>query len=432
MSFRAVAALALLILAFGAERCGYYAARSVLVLDLTQGGLAADAAIGIFQTATLVAYGAAFAGGGLAFAFGPRVTATIGAAIAAAGAFAIARGAPTAVACFVLGIGAGIFKACPYAAAAEILADEDGGAAQGFLPTPRRFASFATFAVLAYGAINVGAFIAPLVTGTLRTTRDAGGFATSYAFAGAVDLLAAMLAGAAVFLGSNAAKKLAQQAHAPYRGPDGAPAPPAAPATTNDVFVPLTLLGVVFAAMHFVMDHAQPDRIALGLTRASWIHSMNPVIVLSMTVPCGALFFVLAIQRSTVPLTKVLGAGLVVFAFGGVLAALAMIADAGLAVWTPALAIIAVGEAIVFPLGLTYAALAVRSRAATMVVAGWITLTVMPDYLFGMWSARLHAPLVSTIIVVLGVLVVLAGGVLVLVNAVRLHRDLGGHSNATS
>lgn len=427
MSFRALTALALLILAVAAERCGYYAVRSVLVLDLTRGGLASTEAINIHQALTVFSYGAAFAGGGLAFAFGPRVTALIGASVAAAGAFALAGGAPTAFAFCVAALGAGIFKASPYAAAAEILADEDGGAAQGFLPTPRRFASFATFAVLTYGAVNVGAFIAPIVTGVLRQTRDGGGFGSTYGFAGTVDVLAVMLAGGMVFLASRRARTLAQQAHAPYRGPDGAPlARPAMPVRTNDVFVPLGLLGIVFAALHFVMDRARPDRIEMGLTNVSWLFTMNPIIVLVMTVPCGVLFFVLALQRSTVPLTRVLGVGLLVFGFGGVLAVVAMTVGQSVSTWAPALAIIAIGESIVFPLGLTYAALAVRSRAATMVVAGWITLTAVPDYLFGMWTVRLHVPAVSTAIVVVAVLVVLLGGVLVLQNAARLHRDLAG------
>jgi hypothetical protein len=151
-----------------------------------------------------------------------------------------------------------------------------------------------------------------------------------------------------------------------------------------------------------------------------------------MTVPCGALFFVLALQRSAVPLTRVLGAGLAVFALGALLALLAMVVKAGVVVWTPALAILAIGEAIAFPLGVTYAALAVRSRAATLVVAGWITLTAMPTYLFGSWLTGLHSPTSATAVVALSALVVFAGAVFVLVNAARLHRDLGGHSNATS
>jgi dipeptide/tripeptide permease len=433
MSFRALAALGLLILALAAERCGYYAARSVLVIDLTQHGLARTSTMSIFRAFTFVVYGSAFAGGGLAFAFGPRVTAAVGAAIAAVGAFALAAGAPPSLTCFVLALGAGIFKGCPYAAAAEILADEDGGASQGFLPTPRRFASFATFAVLTYGSINLGAFIAPLVAGVFRSTRDSGGFTTTYAFAGAVDVLAAILAGIAIFLGSGAAKTMAQQAHAPYRGPDGVAAgAPTASAPTNDVFVPLTLLGVVFAAMHFVMNHGQPNPITLGLLNTSWVHSLNPIVVLLMTVPCAALFFVLALQRSAVPLTRILGAGIAVFALGGMLAALAMFLRAGLAVWTPALAISAIGEAIAFPIGLTYAALVLRSRAATMVVAGWMTLTAMPDFLFGMTFTGDRYPFVETLLVTVSALVVLVGAVLVLVNAARLHRDLGGHSNATS
>lgn len=437
MSFRAVAALALLLVALAAERCGYYAARSVLMIDLTQHGLSSLEARGLFQMFTILTYGAAFAGGGLAWAFGPRVTAAIGAFVAALGAFALAGGLPASLSGVVLGLGVGIFKACPYAAAAEILADEDGGAAQGFLPSARRFASFATFAVVGYGAINLGAFIAPLMSATFREARDSGGFTSTYAFAGALDLFAALLAGGAIFLTSGTAKTMAQHAHAPYRGPDGAhlPPAPAAPVRTNDVFVPLSLIGLVFVAMHFVMDQAQPDMRELGLAKASWMFSINPIVGLLMTVPAGALFFVLAIQRSAVPLTRILGAGIAVFSLGALLALLAMATHAGLGVWTPALAITAIGESIAFPLGITYAALAVRSRAATMVVAGWLTLTVIPGYLFSTWFTGLRSPAFSTIIVALSALVVLVGAVLVLVHAARLHRDLGGaggHSNATS
>lgn len=430
MSFRAAAALALMLVAVAAERCGYYAARSVLMIDLTQHGLTGVDARRILQAFTIVAYGAAFAGGGLAFAFGPRVAAAIAACVAAVGAFALAAGAPPSVACMALALGVGMFKACPYAAAADILADEDGGGAQGFLPSARRFASFATFAVVSYGAINLGAFIAPLFAGALRHRSDSGGFTSVYAFAGASDFIAALLAGGAIFLMSGTARTMAQHAHAPYRGPDGAPAEPAAlPPRTNDVFVPLTLLGVVFVAMHLVIDQGQPDMLELGLAKASWLFTMNPVIVLLMTVPCGTLFFVLAIQRSTVPLTRILGAGVAVFSVGALLTLAAMITKSGLAMWTPALALVSIGEAIAFPLGVTYAALAVRSRAATMVVAGWLTLTVMPGYFLGSWFTGAHLPMFSTIIVALGTLVVLVSGILIVVNAPRLHLDLGGHSS---
>src|SRR5688572_23198881 len=117
MSFRALAALVLLLFALAAERCGYYAARSVLMIDLTQHhGLSSDAARAILLAFTFVAYGSAFVGGGLAFAFGPRATAITGAVVAAIGALCLAGGAPPLVACLILGLGGGIFKACPYAA----------------------------------------------------------------------------------------------------------------------------------------------------------------------------------------------------------------------------------------------------------------------------------------------------------------------------
>ena len=435
MSFRAVLALALLVFALAAERCGYYAARSVLVLDLVQHhGWAPAQALQLLRVFTFVVYASAFAGGGLAFACGPRITATIGGFLATTGAFSLAAGAPAVLACFLIAIGAGVFKGSPYAAAAEILADEDGGAAQGFLPTPRRFASFATFAVLTYGAINLGAFIAPIIAGVFRQTRDTGSFSTTYGFAGAMDLLATVLAGATIFLASNTAKTMAQQAHAPYRGPDGVAAPaPAGSAPTNDVFVPLTLLGVVFAAMHFVLNHAQPDSIALRIPSASLIHTLNPIVVLLMTIPCAVLFFVLALQRSTVPLTRILGAGLAVLAFGGLIASLAILMSGGsLALWTPALVLISIGESLVAPIGLTYAALVLRGRAATMVVAGWITLTAMPDYIYGWMPMRERLPYEAAFLVVPSTLVILVGAVLVLAKAAQLHRDLGGHSNATS
>lgn len=436
MSFRAVAALALLVLALGAERCGYYAARSVLVLDLVHNHAQAPAqALQLLRIFTLVVYASAFAGGGLAFAFGPRITATIGGFVATIGAFALAAGAATTVACFLVAIGAGVMKASPYAAAAEILADEDGGAAQGFLPTPRRFASFATFAVVTYGAINLGAFIAPIVAGVFTQTRDGARFGTTYGFAGAMEVLATIFAGATIFLGSSTAKAMARQAHAPYRGPDGvAPSAPAALAPANDVFVPLTLLGVAFAAMHFVLNHAQPDSFVLRLPQKSLLHTLNPIVVMLMTIPCAVLFFVLALQRSAVPLTRILGAGLAVLAFGGLIASLAEVTGGGsVAIWTPALVLVSIGESIAAPIGLTYAALVLRSRAATMVVAGWITLTAMPDYIYGWMPMRERLPHEAAFIVVPSTLVVLVAAVLVLVHAVRLHRDLGGgHSNATS
>src|SRR5689334_7803456 len=121
MSFRAVAALTLVVLALAAERCGYYAARSVLMLDLVQHhGEAPAKALLMLRAFTFVVYASAFGGGGLAFAFGPRITAAVGAFVAAIGAFALAAGAPPAVACFLIAIGAGVFKGSPYAAAAEI------------------------------------------------------------------------------------------------------------------------------------------------------------------------------------------------------------------------------------------------------------------------------------------------------------------------
>lgn len=432
MTFRSWLALALLVFAVAAERCGYYALRSFLMIHLTRaGGMSMHDAANVYRTFTIIAYLAPFAGGGLALLIGPRLTAVIGAIVAAVGAFALATGAPPAVAAMVVALGTGTFKPCPYAAGAEILADEDGGSAQGFAPSARRFASVATFMVVAYAAINLGAFVAPPTTGLLAETRGVG---ATFGVAGALDVLAALVAGGAFFLGSRRAADLARDAHAPYRAPQGEPqpAPFPAPRSRDDlaVFGPLVLIGVAFVLMHIGLDQGTPPYGELRDARC--LMSINPIVVLVLAVPSFALYLVLATQRSPLPLTKVLGPGLLVFSLGIAITTYAHAAHVSTGTWAFGLVVMSAGEAIAAPIGLTYAALALRAPRATMVVAGWLSLTVLPGYMlgFGGYEARSNVP--PLLFGGLSVVTTLGFGLYLLVAGDRVHRQLGGHSNATS
>lgn len=421
MSFRSWAALGLLVCALAAERSGYYGVRSFLMFHLHDRGMSTVEASSVFSVFSLVASVAPFAGGGLALLVGPRLAAAIAAFVGALGAFALATGAPPVLSLIVLGLGSGAFRPCPFVAGAEILADEDGGAAQGFAPSARRFMSVAAFVVLAYAAINLGALIAPVATGVLASARDVS---TSFGVAGALQLLGALLAGAAWFLGTSRARELAKAAHDPYRSAQGAPV--AAPTLANDstVFGPLVLLGFAFAAMHLAFEKTMP--LSSDMRDARWIYSINVVVVLLLALPSFVLYLVLANQRSALPLTRLLGPGLIVYGAGMIISTFAYATRASTLIAALGLVVTAAGEGIAGPIALAYAALAWRGRAATLVVGGWLSLTYLPSLMLRAAAMGGNSEQSAIVHGSLGVLAAIGVGVYVSTSARRIHAQLSG------
>ena len=155
---KAWVALLLLLPAVMLERIGHYGARSILMFELEASGLDARRAIQLLTIATSVSYLASVAAGGLALAIGPRPTAVLGSLLAAVGlGLLIGHTTARAGTLFVM-IGAGVFRPCSIAAAAEIVSAEDVGASgQALPPSARRFATLAAIATIVYGAVNLSA-----------------------------------------------------------------------------------------------------------------------------------------------------------------------------------------------------------------------------------------------------------------------------------
>lgn len=434
MSFRSWAALALLLAAIAAERCGYYSFRSTFGLYAIRGfdgeGMHMNPRL-LFRIASFLHYVAPFAGGAMALVVRPRLGAAIGAGVAALGAFALLAKAPPLLAVAVFAIGSGIARPNLFIAAVEILADDEGAASGGFAPSPRRFSAVAAFMVVAMATANVAAFIASSITSLAVHSEST---TPSFGIGGALEVLAALLAGGAFFFGTARANELAQAAHAPYRAPNAPPPPPApAPRNSDVVFGPLVLIGTAFALLHLGEEHSQPNAYELGLAPASWVYSVSAVVTLLVAVPTAVLYIVSATQRSMLPLTKILGAGLVMWAAGMLLAVFISWKASGVFAWALSLAISAVGDGLATPIALAYAALVWRGPKAVMVFAGWLSLTMLPTVMFGEGLEERYA-LARIVLTIPGALAGIALGIHVLRKADQMHRqlDASSYSNATS
>jgi len=414
MSLRAIVALGLLVAATGAERFAYFAVRAFIAIDMSRSERMSAAAIG--TTFTIVSIGivvAMFAGALLILALGVRRTVAFGPLVAALGLSVAALGGPVLVAWSVGSIGAGVFRVCPFALAAEILGaettDPDAWKLQSHA---RSFMRFAAFAATSHVAMNVCAFMAAPLAGALY---DRGGCALAFGCAAAAAFVAAICSVSAAQLGmtGRAAPGVRSPVGDPYRAPAQAPAPRDAPASMKPL-AGAAVLGCVagaFAVGQAMIAGGFTDLAVKDVARLYAIGSGASVILSALVTAIVLIAALAGSSRGPLPL---FGGGLAIAGFGFLVRAFAgpyfsaAAAAAGLA---------AFGEA-VLPIGTAYAALALRGRASGLVLSGWFAV--------GSIATMLGSPLaftgVRTSLLVLVGLGCVAAGIAMAALGRTLHR----------
>jgi dipeptide/tripeptide permease len=163
-----------------------------------------------------------------------------------------------------------------------------------------------------------------------------------------------------------------------------------------------------------------PDPAALVQTRAMWIYSLNPLVVIIATVVLFAILLACALGRTRPVLTRWIGGALVVTSFGCALLAVGGLSGS-LAPLIAGTAIAAAAEPIVASSAMAYAALAAPSRFRTLVVSAWLAIpypfTMAANALCRTPTARLSALIAVTMLLFLA-------GVVGLVLGHRLHASL--------
>jgi hypothetical protein len=196
--------------------------------------------------------------------------------------------------------------------------------------------------------------------------RDAGGFTVVYAVAGGLTMVAAVLLAAAAVLevlGRRDAEGAA--AAGPYREagvPSGSPPQPRG----STPFLGMAIL--LAAYLPFVLGFScTTSPRALGVS-ATWLYSVRSTAAGAASLLAFSLLLAAALKRWTVPPVLLYGAGLLVFALG-----LVPIAAGGgsAAIFALGVIVTAAGGVCVDAVAVAYAAIAVRGRAAALVVAAW-------------------------------------------------------------
>jgi len=220
MSLRTIVALGLLVAATGAERFAYFAVRAFIAIDISKNERMSAASIG--TTITIASVGivvAMFAGALLILGLGVRRTVAFGPLVAALGLSIAAFGGPVLVAWAVGSIGAGVFRVCPFALAAEILGTETTDPDECKRKShARSFMRLAAFAATSHLAMNVCAFMAAPLAGALY---DRAGRALPFGCAAAAAFVEAICSVSAAQLGmtGRAAPTVRSPVGDPYRAP---------------------------------------------------------------------------------------------------------------------------------------------------------------------------------------------------------------------
>ncbi len=410
MPARVLGSLGILIVAISAERFAYYGYHTFLSLALTSELSLSVAKMGaVFGELMLVSLFATLCAGALAFVLPPRLIAVIGAMAAALGLLIFAlsvREATALLGVFVSSFGTGLVRPCTLAYAARVLTFE--GETELCAPSGRRFLSLACFATLLLGMVNVSALLAPAVFGALMQRL---GFRTPALFCVAIDVLVAVLFGASLLVDRDrvAPSNTPAQPTA-YRTEPGA----AGSATTGvDPIAIVAALGLAVpgALAYLVATTAERPPEDGDYRQYGWLQGAEGV---STAFTAFALFVVLLVltqKRSPVSVALFVGGGYVAF---GVSALLLLV---------PAFAVRLLGMCGVgfseplYALGVVFAALAVRGKAATVMIGGFLLIQMLGGLLGGPLSAESRVAAVST---VGGVVLLLGAGIALMVLSRRI------------
>ncbi len=427
MSSRGLAILALLLVASGAERFAYHGLTVFSVLDARGGGTSlrvADigSAIALQKWAGIPAL---FLGAALVLAIGARWTAALGALVCAIANAMLASGVPLAYGGAFWALGAGMLQICPFVAAAEVLGTEAGSTDA---PSPGRCAAVAAFTIAVTAATNVAASAASAVT--LRV-HDVFGRAGVFAVLGVSTLLATLLAGGAGLVRPGASTAEPTQPRDPYRTPavlgarSGASratsSPNAALGAVALLLVPATLYT---AAWTLVSASVRQPAMELAVSHAPWLFALEAGLTTLARIFLFVALLAMALTRASLPPLVLFGVGLGVTGLAAVIGAAADAVSRAFFLGVFAVGLSALGRAAA-PIGIAYAALAIRGRRAGFVVAGWFAaLTVTNEIVIPLMTLLVGTrPPERSIAQLLVGLVATAAGIGTAALARRIQRD---------
>lgn len=372
---RALTVLVLLLAAIGLAWEARTVAEVFLILQASRVGWSVHR---VLTTWDQVAVLGMLAGGVAALRLGPRATALVGASLAAIGYGVLAAHAPIHACGSIVALGGGVLLPCSMAAAAEALA-WDGAVPS--TPGPARFAAVAAFAIainIVTNAVDLSrTLVVDLLLGCTAQTRWGLGvdrwedlLRTSadvpkvFGACAAMMALAAALSWRAVVHGRSGGLTARAAAAGPYR--DAQALATSTAASRGTPLVGLAILLVPQAVYWIGKAVSRPSG-----TVEDDIHFVQMTLIASLVVSLA----VFALLRAAVlralprPPIQLHGVGLLVFAAGLLLIVLAGTSSGTLLTFGAVLT--GAGGAVAAGVPLAYAAIAVRGRVATLVVAGW-------------------------------------------------------------
>ena len=409
MSPRRLAALGLLLAATLLERFAFHSGRSSLLeqLQITGGSpTSTGTALVIWQALSLAGM---LTAGIAAFGVSPWIVAAVAALVGALGHGALAGGASPTAGGGVVAFAAGALHVATLAAAAEAIARDDESDAP---PAPDRFAAVAAFAVLAHAASSVGGTVATGALGLLHTLR---GTTTIHGAGVVASIVATAAVVIAAVLGLHRARAGDERpTTGPYRAPGAASAKARAPVTAALTGLALLLVPAAASGLGNALSWVPPaSRVSSYMV---WMYAVTAVMSTVASIAVFLVLLVAVVRRSTTPPLLLLGAGLVVAAIGAMAFGASSIGGPWL--WTAGSALLAVGGAAAWSIPVAYAALAVRGRAASIVIAGWLVISHVMGNVGGMLVAfpGLQSPIAG-----LAGLLGLGCGAVLLARGRRLH-----------
>lgn len=381
------------------ERFSYYGMRALLVLTLVAAtesnnpgfGMSEGDALSLYGTYTALVYFTPLIGGWLADNYlGQRLSILIGGVLMAAGQYVLFAATPHSIDLFYVGLGLiiagnGLFKPNISAIVGDLYPQGDA----------RRDSAFSIF----YMGINLGAFIAPLVTSTLGESPDYG-WRWGY-FAAGVGMTLAVITQMTTFqrylgdIGKIAGAKRDRLASGGVKKPLSK--------VEHDrlrvilfLFVFVTVFWLAFeqagGLMNLFADRYTDREFGDSVIPAGYFQSLNPLFILIFA-PIFSVLWVALHKRDSSPDAPIkIFAGLVLTAIGFVFLILGLfeIQATGKAnmIWLIlAYLFHTLGELCISPVGLSLMTKLAPLRLASLVMGIWFLMPAVASKLAGMVGA---------------------------------------------
>ncbi|MEZ4226107.1 MAG: hypothetical protein R3B13_34495 [Polyangiaceae bacterium] len=345
---RIVVVMALLPAVYAFERSAYYGMRAVLFLHMNRelGMSPSDTSV-VYKFVSIFGLATVILGGLLCIVLRPAIVAAVGAAIGIAGYGAMAIASDKTVlwgALFVLGLGQGLFKPALLAHAAREL------------PFPRFHLRGAAFVAL-YAAINSGALTGTSGGALAAATSPSTSFAVSLVLAIVAFVICVVVMGADLFVKVNAPR---------------APTPPAGRVVLAGLLLCTALLP--YHAAQGVGADIQFDALRSAPSSFGMLQTLNPVIVFIVCIVAFLVLTGLHFTRVGDLSPWIVGAGLVVFALGTAPLMMATTAGSGSSTALVGLSVVvmAIGEALVGPLGMSRVLGDIPPRFVGLAASVWL------------------------------------------------------------